>query len=186
MANNSPHRIDTPGEFADLAVFLVVALLIGLLVGAAVLTANPRLDEQLRYQVMEPPTYGGGEIVFTRGQIAHVNKAYEESYVEQGRCLEVEGDRVDELKYPLNTTSTTRNHIQFSCPRETNGILHTHPGLFALPELSPTDRDTLLASGLEVSCVLSDPVPARVTENPVSMNCFDRDVERLRITIVAE
>ncbi len=181
---NSPHRIDTPGEFADLAVFLIIALLIGLLAGAAMLTANPRLDEQLRYQVMEPPTYGGGEIVFTRSQIAHLNKAYEESYVEQGRCLEVEGDRVDTLKYPLNTTSTTRNHIQFSCPRGTNGIVHTHPGLFALPELSPTDRDTLLASDLEVSCVLSDPVPARVTENPVSMNCFDRDVERLRITIV--
>lgn len=184
MAENSPQRIDTPGEVADLAVFMVVALLIGSLIGATVLTANPRLDEQLRYQVMEPPTYGGDEIVFTRSQIAHLNKAYRESYVEQGRCLEIVGDRVDELKYPLNTTSTTRNHITFDCPRETNGILHTHPGLFALPELSPTDQDTLLASDLQVSCVLSDPVPDRVTENPVSMNCFDRDMVRLRIEIV--
>lgn len=182
MTENSPQRIDTSGEFADLTVFVVVALLIGLLAGAAVLTANPRLDEQLQYQVMEPPTYSGGEIVFTRSQIDRINGVYEDSLEEFGWCLSVEDDTVTEMKHPLRIQNTTETHITFTCSRA-NGILHTHPGLFAVPELSPTDQDTLLASDLQVSCVLSDPVPDRVTENPVSMNCFDRELERMQIEI---
>jgi hypothetical protein len=181
---NSPHRIDTPGEIADLLAFGVVFVLAGLLIGGTIITVNPRLDEQLRYQVTAPPQYDGGEVVFTREQIGHLNKAYRESAEEQGRCLEIEGNRVDELNYPLDTANDTRTQTSFECPPRTNGVVHTHPGLLAIPELSATDREALLNSDLELSCVISDPVPSSTTRNPVSMGCFTRSVEQTVVRIV--
>lgn len=182
---NSPNSIDTWGEFQDLFVYVVLFLVAGIILGAVAITANPRLDEHLRYTVMDQPDYSGGEIVLTRTQIDRINRVYTDSLEEFGWCLEVEGSRVMDMKHPLRLEESTETHITFAC-RHSNGIVHTHQGALAVPELCAVDGDSLLNSDLQVSCVVSDPVPTYTEQNPVMMNCFNRELAKMEISISEE
>lgn len=184
---NSPHAIDTPGELADLAVIAVLVLVAGLFLGGVALAAKPTLDEQVRYgldrAVNGPPQFANETVVFTRDQIEWMNRVYRDSQEEFGWCLTVRGDRVEDMAHPTHLENITETHITFRCSGA-NGILHTHPGVFAVPELSDVDRRNLIENDLDISCVLSEPVPQGVTRNPVSLNCFTPAFTPVTITIV--
>lgn len=89
------------------------------------------------------------------------------------------------MAHPPKVEHNDEDSIHFSSDRRsTNGILHTHPGLLAIPELSETDKQSLLNSSLEVSCVLFEAIPERYwNENPPSLNCFNRDFQKMNIKI---
>lgn len=92
---------------------------------------------------------------------------------------------MEDMAHPPEVEHSDEGSIHFKCDRRsTNGILHTHPGLLAIPELSETDKQSLLNSSLEVSCVLSEAVPEQYwNENPPSLNCFNRDLEKMAVKI---
>mgnify|MGYP000509956794 CR=1 FL=1 len=176
-------EIDTVGE---LVLTVTAVLVVGMFLGALYFAANPTLDEQIRYTFAATESVqAGGTVQFSRQQIQEMNKVYRDKREEYGWCLEIDGEQVVDLAHPPNIKHNDGGSIEFYCDRRsTNGILHTHPGLFAVPELSETDRQNLLNSSLAVSCVLSEAVPGQYNVNPPSLNCFNRDLERMQIVIV--
>lgn len=120
----------------------------------------------------EPPEFSGDRIVFTESHVQEMNKMYEERPQEYAWCLEIEGETVESFRHPLRVSNATETRATTQCPASVNGHLHTHPGSLSEPELSRTDKLTLLQS-FEVMCVLADPVPDYETRRPVGLNCFE-------------
>ena len=180
---DDPLELDTIGE---VMLFATAVAVVGVFLGALYVSVNPMVDEQIRYQLLQnTPDQSGENIQFSEGQVREMNKVYREKTVEYAWCLNVQGEEVEEMRHASNITFNDRMSIHFKCSRaSTNGILHTHPGLFSVPELSQTDKQSLLNGSLEVSCVLSEAVPPRFwDQDPPSLNCFNRDLEELEVRI---
>jgi len=169
--------VDSLGEYLA---YTGAVLLIGVFFGLVVWASYPTLDLQVRGVLEEPANYTGEEIVFDESQIRELNKLYEERLEEYGWCLEVADETVVELRHPLRVSNSTETHVETRCPVISNGHLHTHPGSLSGPELSRTDKLTLLQS-FEVMCVMADPVPGYETQRPVGLNCYDNPYDSAEI-----
>ena len=190
--SNSGGRIDTPGEYADLFTVSVLVMVFSLFAGAVVLEFNPSLDEKVVYSFQDAPEYSDSESIkwersYFSGQNG-LNQVYRDSATEFAFCLEVRDDEVTGMRFPYKINEATESSINLHCQGENqvNGLVHTHPGYFAIPELSEVDKEALTGNEqLEVSCVMSGQVFNSEYMNPDQFNCFNSDLEKLNVEIVS-
>lgn len=164
--------IDTVGEYVGLGVIVGFLLLVTAVGSGVYALQNPSIDEKVRYSVGGSPDYSNDTLVFTRSQVESMNKAYEDRREEYGWCLDIRDGRVIDLSHPQTSDDPERDSIAFSCYNYFDGRAHNHPSYLAVPELSEVDKKTLIRSQRLVSCVMSDPVPSRIGENPSSLKCY--------------
>ena len=190
MSNRSD-AIDTPGEYADLFMISLLVMVGSMFLGAVILEANPTLDEQIYYTFQDAPEYDGSESLewqrsYFNGQNG-LNQVYRESSTEFAFCLEVRDGTVESMKFPHAINEASESSITLQCQgdKQVNGLVHTHPGYFAVPELSGVDQRTLTGSDqLEISCVMSGQVFNNEYRNPDQFNCFNDDLEKLNVEII--
>lgn len=173
-----PGAIDTIGEYVT---FTTILLAFGLAIGGVGMywlwITHPTLDLQIQSVFEdEEPRFSGGEIRFTHGQVADLNKTVTERLEEYGYCMKVDGHRVAELRHPLRDHNSTPTHIVTECPGESNGHLHTHPLPGATAELSYTDKKAL-ARYFEVSCIIAGPVLPSESVNPDGLKCYENPLQ---------
>ena len=190
---NSRH-IDTRAEiFQAFLVFLVGSALTGLAI-AGVFILNPDLSERIYYgSNMEPDlNYSGDSIKFKEAYFTGdvgLNSMFRDTDSEFGYCMRVVDGRVEEMLYPESFGEITETSISFACQDErgVNGIFHTHPNFWSIPELSDVDRSTLLEDDdIIYSCVMSGVVTDNEYNRPLDFNCFkqvDDHVERMEVTV---
>jgi len=190
--SNSVERIDTVGEYTDLLAISLLVMVFSLLLGALVLEFNPSLDERVVYSFQDAPEYSNSESIkwersYFNGQNG-LNQVYRDSATEFAFCLQVRDDKVTDMRFPYKINEATESSINLHCQgeKEVNGLVHTHPGYFAIPELSEVDKETLTGNRqLEVSCVMSGQVFNSEYRNPAQFNCFNSDLEKLNVEIVS-
>lgn len=186
--------IDTKEEiFQAFLFFLVGSALTGLAI-AGFFTLYPDLSEGIYYgSGMEPDlNYTGNSIEFQESYFTGdvgLNSMFRDTDSEFGYCMRVVDGRVEEMLYPESFGEITESSISFACQDEegVNGILHTHPNFWSIPELSDVDRSTLLEDDeIVYSCVMSGVVTENEYINPLDFNCFkqvDDSVERMSVSI---
>lgn len=172
--SDEPGAIDTKWEYLG---YTSIILIIGILVGGFYIASNPTLDERVRYNYFGDDPYGNDTLNFTRGQIEQMNRAYSDRLEEYGWCLDIDGEEVTYLSHPQTDEDSEKDSIAFSCYNYFDARSHNHPSYFGVPELSDTDKKTLLTSRDLYSCVMSDPVPDYRYQNPASFKCYKNPVD---------
>lgn len=185
---NSPERIDTSGELQDLLVVSLAVAVMFMLVGGMIYSFYPTVDEEIRLFFTEPANYSGESVEFSEEMVYGengFNNVYRESAEEVAWCLEIRDDKVESVRHPYKMGGSSEYHVSIKCQntQEINGVVHTHPGVASTPFLSNQDKETLSNSGMDVMCILSDPVPVRDREDPTSLNCYNRDFEQVKVLI---
>lgn len=118
-----------------------------------------------------------GPVVLDTGQVSMMNKIYEERNDEYGFCFNRRGENQSiDLRHPSSVDYSNSTYIEWSCPTGYEGIIHTHPGEDAAAELSEMDKETLVNSTYQVSCVMADTIPVDRIEELEDFSCFNDPV----------
>lgn len=130
----------------------------------------------------DPGQVEAEELVFSPEQMEILNKVYREREDEYGYCLERGENSSTDLRHPTKVNRSNSSYINYSCPPEYSGILHTHPEADSVAELSDLDKTTLVNGTMDFSCILAGVVPENVESEPSSLQCYrdpydDREFE---------
>ena len=150
-----PFKIDTPEDWF----WMIFGISITLTISWTVYTTNPGIIgniEKMTMNLMQktPEANIENTIIFKQDQIDLMNKAYLEKRHEKAWCLVIEGNKVTNVMFTDNFNES-ESSITFSCPVSTNGISHTHPGVYGTSKQSFVDMVMFANSNLEVSCIQS-------------------------------
>ena len=180
--NNSKY-IDTWSELSQLASISLIVLFLGVFSGIVYLQFNPNALNQAS-SIFDDDEFYGESIEFTEDQVALLSKNYRESDQEFVYCMEVDGGSVESMSFSPNVTEAKRDSVSYKCGSDKNGVVHSHPGPFGIPQLSEQDKKTLSENPyLDVSCVVAGTIPDYEWQNPTGLNCFDKSFDRLDIQI---
>ena len=116
----------------------------------------------------EPPA--GERLEFTVDQVEEFNRVYDRRRLEWSWCMDVDGERVSEIRHPKES-ETTEGSVTFECGEKYSdlgdGSVHTHPSGSAY--LSHTDK----RSSLQFTCLVHGFIREEPSEDVRSLKCIE-------------
>jgi len=127
------NAIDTIPEIAATVVILVG---LGFVIGGYAFFTTPSADLKVQNQFRSQADYTEDELVFSEQDIERLSDSVTQSQVEDAFCLEITEEGVVDVRFPLNTSGSTRYRVASSCTVYAEGQFHSHPALGATTEPS--------------------------------------------------
>ena len=112
----------------------------------------------------EPAT--GDRLVFTVEQAEELNDVYERREYEWSWCMDVDGEQVDEIVHPKNSSTTETSASSLCTAPHLDGTVHTHPSGSAIP--SHEDR----VGSMRYMCLMHGEVAAEDGVRPQELDCY--------------